>query len=152
MPDIPQGCVLAFDFGEVRIGVAQGNGETRLAHPLTTVTGQSNADKFAAIGRLVDEWRPDYLVVGVPLHTDGTEHELSRLARLFGRRLHGRFALPVYWADERFTSLYAEELLHQARVSAKKQKAVLDSVAAQAILQGFFDGGGVGEPLLERAA
>ena len=71
------------------------------------------------------------------------EYELMWLARKFGRRLHGRFGLPVYWADERLTSLYAESLLGEAQVFGRKQKAVSDSVAAQAILQGFFAGGAV---------
>ena len=139
----PAGTCLAFDFGEVRIGVAQGGAEVGIAHPLQTVSGEGNERKFAAIARLIEEWQPDYLVVGLPVHGDGTEHELTRLARKFGRRLHGRFGLPVYWADERLTSLYAESLLGEAQVFGRKQKAVSDSVAAQAILQGFFAGGAV---------
>ncbi len=144
MPDTapaPRGTCLAFDFGEKRIGVAQGSAETPTAHPLSTVSGGSNEQKFAAIAALIKEWQPDYLVVGLPVHSDGTEHELTRLARKFGRRLHGRFNLPVYWVDERMSSLYAESLLAEAQVFGRKQKAVLDQVAAQAILQGFFDGG-----------
>ena len=144
MPDIfpaPQGTCLAFDFGEKRIGVAQGSAEVGIAHPLSTVSAEANETKFAAIAALIREWQPDYLVVGLPVHSDGTEHELTRLARKFGRRLHARFALPVYWADERLTSLYAESLLAEARVFGKKQKTMLDSVAAQAILHGFFHGG-----------
>lgn len=146
MPDfaLPQGCALAFDFGETRIGVAQGNTEIGIAHPLATITGNSNEDKFAAIGKLIAQWQPQFLVVGVPTHADGSEHDLTRLAKTFGHRLNGRFRLPVYWVDERFSSVYAEELLRQAQVFGKKQKAVLDQVAAQAILQTCFDGGVLG--------
>lgn len=79
--------------------------------------------------------------MGLPVHADGTEHELTALARKFGHRLNARFRLPVYWADERFSSLYAEELLKQAQVFGKKNKAVLDQVAAQAILQSAFEHG-----------
>ena len=104
---------MAFDFGEARIGVAQGECSIGIAHPLATVTGGSNDEKFAKIAALVGEWQPEILVVGLPLHTDGTEHELTRLARKFGRRLSGRFRLPVYWADERLSSVYAEELLRE---------------------------------------
>ncbi len=136
-----QGGCLAFDFGEVRIGVAQGECLTATAHPLTTITGSSNNDKFTRIAELVHEWQPEYLIVGLPFHRDGTEHELSRLSKKFGRRLHGRFGLPVYWVDERLSSVYAQELLKQAQLFGKKQKAVLDQVAAQAILQSFFEGG-----------
>ena len=71
----------------------------------------------------------------------GRDQGLTRLSRKFGRRLHGRFNLPIYWVDERMSSLYAESLLAEALVFGRKQKAVLDQVAAQAILQGFFDGG-----------
>jgi RNAse H domain protein, YqgF family len=137
----PAGTTLAFDFGEVRIGVAQGDAEVGLSHPLTTVTGGSNEAKFEAVAKLVDEWQPVQFVVGLPVHVDGTEHELTRLSRKFGRRLQGRFKRPVYWVDERMSSLYAESLLAEAQVFGRKQKAVLDQVAAQAILQGFFEGG-----------
>lgn len=139
----PAGTTLAFDFGEVRIGVAQGDAEVGLSHPLTTVTGGSNEAKFEAVEKLVGEWQPVQFVVGLPVHADGTEHELTRLSRKFGRRLQGRFKLPVYWVDERMSSLYAESLLAEAQVFGRKQKAVLDQVAAQAILQGFFEGGAV---------
>lgn len=139
----PAGTTLAFDFGEVRIGVAQGDAEVGLSHPLTTITGGSNEAKFEAVAKLVDEWQPVQFVVGLPVHVDGTEHELTRLSRKFGRRLQGRFKLPVYWVDERMSSLYAESLLAEAQVFGRKQKAVLDQVAAQAILQGFFEGGAV---------
>ena len=141
MHKAPTGTTLAFDFGEVRIGVAEGDAEVGTAHPLATVTGEGNEAKFAAIAKLVAEWQPRQLVVGLPVHTDGSEHELTRLCRKFGRRLHGRFGLPVYWVDERLSSLYAESLLAEAQVFGHKQKAVLDQVAAQAILQGFFEGG-----------
>ncbi|TCO98858.1 Holliday junction resolvase RuvX [Uruburuella suis] len=141
MHKAPIGTTLAFDFGEARIGVAEGDAEVGTAHPLATVTGEGNEAKFAVIAKLVAEWQPRQLVVGLPAHTDGSEHELTRLCRKFGRRLHGRFDLPVYWVDERLSSLYAESLLAEAQVFGRKQKAVLDQVAAQAILQGFFEGG-----------
>ena len=142
--DLPMGCALAFDFGETRIGVAQGNREIAIAHPIATITGQNNEDKLIAIARLITQWQPEYLVVGLPVHADGTEHKVTALARKFGHRLNARFRLPIYWADERFSSLYAEELLKQAQVFGKKNKAVLDQVAAQAILQSFFDNGAIG--------
>ena len=141
MRNAPKGTTVAFDFGEARIGVAEGDAEVGIVHPLATVSGEGNEVKFEAIAKLVQEWQPRQLVVGLPTHTDGSEHELTRLSRKFGRRLHGRFKLPVYWVDERLSSLYAESLLAEAQVFGKKQKAVLDQVAAQAILQGFFEGG-----------
>lgn len=143
MPDIPHGTTLAFDFGETRIGVAQGDAELGITHPLATVSGTDNDSKFAAIAALIREWQPVQLVVGLPFSGDGREHEMTRLARKFGRRLNGRFKLPVYWADERLTSLYASSLLNETGLRGRKQKPALDQVAAQAILQGFFDGGWV---------
>ena len=149
MPDAPKGTVLAFDFGEARIGVAQGDAELGMTHPLATVTGNSNDEKFEAIAKLVKEWQPKYFVVGLPTHTDGTEHELTRLSRKFGRRLHGRFNLPVYWVDERMSSLYAESLLAEAQVFGRKQKSVLDQVAAQQFYKVFLK---VGRPSISMVA
>lgn len=143
MPDIPApaGSALAFDFGTIRIGVAEGSAETRTAHPISTITGESNEAKFAAVDKLIAEWQPRYLVVGLPTHIDGRPHELTRLAQKFGRRLHARYGLPVYWVDERLSSAHAESLLAEARVFGQKRKNVLDQVAAQAILHSFFESG-----------
>lgn len=135
------GSALAFDFGTTRIGVAQGEASVAIAHPLETISGSLNQKKFARIATLITQWQPEFLVVGLPTYIDGTEHELTRLSRKFGRQLHGRFTMPVYWVDERLSSLYAEELLRQAGVLGRKQKSILDAVAAQAILQSFFENG-----------
>ena len=146
MPDFAapaSGGCLAFDFGETRIGAAQGDCRIRIAHPIATITGNSNDEKFARIAALIQEWQPENLIVGLPVHIDGSEHALTRLARKFGHRLNGRFRLPVYWVDERLSSVYAEELLRENGVRGRKQKPVLDQVAAQAILQSFFDSGAV---------
>ena len=135
------GSALAFDFGTTRIGVAQGEASVAIAHPLETISGSLNQEKFARIATLITQWQPEFLVVGLPTYIDGTEHELTRLSRKFGRQLHGRFTMPVYWVDERLSSLYAEELLRQAGVRGRKQTSILDAVAAQAILQSFFENG-----------
>ncbi|HMM85394.1 MAG: Holliday junction resolvase RuvX [Gammaproteobacteria bacterium] len=94
---------LAFDFGTRRVGVAVGNTLLGQAQSLTTIAAEGQA-RFAAIARLVDEWRPDALVVGVPLYPDGGEHDNTRRARRFARQLHGRFRLPVHEVDERYTT------------------------------------------------
>src|SRR5204862_4026801 len=103
--------VLAFDFGTRRTGVAIGNTMIRIARPLTTISGEANAERFAAISRLIDEWRPGLLVVGRPLHADGAEHEMTARADRFARQLQGRFELPVVRVDERFTSVGADAAL-----------------------------------------
>lgn len=136
---MPDGTALAFDFGERRIGVAVGEPLLGIAHPLTTIQAQTTDDRFAAIARLLDEWRPAQLVVGLPTHADGSPHAMTQLARRFARRLKGRYGLPVWLVDERHTSLVAESLLEEAGLKGRRQKPVLDQVAAQAILQAWFE-------------
>jgi putative Holliday junction resolvase len=103
----PQDFFLAFDYGLRRVGVATGNRLTRSARPLSTVAAEGDA-RFAAIGALIDEWQPGALVVGVPFHPDGAEHDTTRRARRFARQLHGRFRLPVHEVDERYSTTAAE--------------------------------------------
>ncbi len=133
------GGVLAFDFGLARIGVAVGDWETRLAHPLETIQGEANEQRFGRIAALIDEWRPRELVAGLPLHMDGSEHDLSRRARRFASQLHGRFRLPVALVDERLTSFDADLRLREAGVKGRARKGLDDAVAAQQILQDYFD-------------
>ena len=97
---------LAFDFGARRVGVASGNTLTRTATPLTTVAAVGEA-RFEAIGRLIRDWRPAALVVGVPFHPDGAEHVNTARARRFGRQLAARFDLPVHEVDERWSTTAA---------------------------------------------
>lgn len=97
---------LAFDFGLKRIGVAAGNSLTRPATPLRTIAAEGDA-RFAAIGALIAEWQPDALIVGVPVHPDGTPHDNTRRAQRFARQLHGRFRLPVHEVDERYSTTEA---------------------------------------------
>jgi putative Holliday junction resolvase len=97
---------LAFDFGTKRVGVATGNTLTGSAQGLRTVAAEGDA-RFEAIGRLIDEWQPDALVVGVPFHPDGAAHDNTERARRFGRQLRGRFKLPVHEVDERYSTTEA---------------------------------------------
>ena len=134
-----KGSVLAFDFGKTRIGVAQGNTQIAIAHPVCTITGKNNQDKFNQISGLVKEWQPDFLLVGRPCHLDGTAHEMTQSAEKFARRLSATFRLPVGLVDERLTSAVAEQRLTQTQTFGKKRKQALDQVAAMEILQSFFD-------------
>jgi putative holliday junction resolvase len=97
---------LSFDFGTRRVGVASGNSLTRRASPLRTIAAEGE-QRFAAIAGLIDEWKPDELVVGVPFHPDGAAHDNTRRAQRFARQLHGRFGLPVHEVDERYTTTEA---------------------------------------------
>jgi putative Holliday junction resolvase len=133
------GTILCFDFGTRRIGVAVGETLLNQAHPLTVLHGEANDDRFAAIQKLIDEWRPVGFVVGLPTHMDGTEHEMTARCRRFAKQLQGRFSLPVDLVDERLTSADAELCLREAGKTAKSAKKHLDAVAAQLILQTWFD-------------
>jgi putative holliday junction resolvase len=133
------GTILAFDFGTRRIGVAVGESGTGLAHPLATIAAERKDDRFAAIARLIDEWRPALLLIGLPTHADGKEHELTVSARRFARQLEGRFGVAVALADERFTTRAATGALAAAGVRARNQRGVRDRIAAQLILQTYLD-------------
>lgn len=97
---------LAFDFGLKRVGVATGNSLTREASPLRTIAAEGE-QRFVDIGRLIDEWQPNALIVGVPVHPDGTPHDNTRRAQRFARQLQGRFRLPVHEVDERYSTTEA---------------------------------------------
>jgi putative Holliday junction resolvase len=121
--------IFAFDFGVKRIGVAMGNTMIRQAAPVKVITAIDNATRFADIQALLDEWKPARLVVGLPMHPDGAEHEMTARARKFANQLNGRFNLPVELVDERYSS---------AVISAKRGE-VIDDRAAAIILQQYFD-------------
>lgn len=137
-PDI-SGSVLAFDFGEKRIGVAVGETLLALAHPLLTIEAEDNAGKFEQIASLLQEWQPALLVVGLPMTLDGEAHAMTALAQKFAQRLEGRFNLPVMMVDERLSSAEASQSLREAGIKGRAQKQHLDQVAAQTILQSYFD-------------
>jgi putative Holliday junction resolvase len=134
----PPATVLAFDFGTRRIGVAVGNTILRAARPLATIVAERDADRFAAIAALLAQWQPQLLVVGIPVHADGAAHAMTVRARKFARQLAGRFGLPVELADERHTTELAQSALDAAG-AGRGGRDTRDAVAAQLILQGWFD-------------
>ena len=131
--------MLAFDFGTRRIGVAVGNTLVGAARPLLTIDDDSNAARFATIAGLIAEWEPAALVVGRPVHADGTEHEMTVRAERFARQLEGRFGLPVARVDERYSTEVALASLAEAGVRGRDRRAAKDAVAAQVILQSYLD-------------
>lgn len=139
---MPEEIVMAFDFGEKRIGVAVGNTVTSRAEPLTTLHVESNQERLAAVGKLVAEWRPARLVIGEPAHADGSPHEIAHLARKFGNRLKENFRLPVEYVNEFLSSAEAERLLSERGIKGVAQKQQIDAVAAQIILQNYLDEAG----------
>jgi putative Holliday junction resolvase len=129
MPEGATRTVLAFDFGLKRIGVAVGEPELRTAHPLAAIA------RFEQVDTLVSQWNPARLVVGRPLSVAGEPHATTRQADDFARRLERRFKLPVMRVDERFSSVEAESRLRGTRA----KKTEIDSVAAQLLLEQYFD-------------
>ncbi len=121
--------VIAFDFGLKRIGVAVGNSLLKQATALKIIDAPTNDGKFAAIGALLQEWQPDLVVVGLPLHPDGVEHEMTARCRRFANQLHGRYGLPAVLVDERYTSAVLKQQRGQH----------VDSEAAALILQQYFE-------------
>lgn len=119
---------LAFDYGLKRVGVATGNSLLRQAQPLRTIAAEGKA-RFVEIGKLIEEWRPNELVIGVPFHPDGAEHENTVRARKFGGQLRGRFHLPVHEVDERYST--TEAIADGARD--------LDAASAAILLQQYFN-------------
>ena len=122
--------IMAFDFGTRRIGIAIGNTLTKAGQPLKTIEEPSEDVRFKAIQTLIKEWQPNRLVVGLPCHPDGAEHEMSAKARRFGNQLHGRFQLPVEWVDERYTSAVLE--------GDPNMRDNLDAESAALILEQYF--------------
>lgn len=127
---------MAFDYGEKRIGVALGNALTRSARALVIVSNLNREHRFKAVGELIAEWRPDALVVGLPMHPDGTPHEMTQQAKRFGNQLNGRFNLPVTWVDERYSSVEARAGM---RARGARATDLVDAEAARVILQQFLD-------------
>lgn len=122
---------LAFDYGTRRVGVASGNTVLGGARPLATIAAEGDA-RFARIGALIAEWQPDALVVGVPVHPDGTPHDNTRRAQRFARQLHGRFRLPVHEVDERYTTT-------EALANAAADRATdVDAASAALILDQYL--------------
>lgn len=128
---MPEETLLALDYGLKKIGVAIGNTLTRQARPLTILVSTTREQRFAAIASLLEQWRPDRIVVGLPLTLDGGEQYASMRCRRFANQLHGRFGALVELVDERGSSLEAQELLGTNDAD--------DAVAAAVILQRYFD-------------
>ena len=122
------GTLLAFDFGLARIGAAVGNTVSGTAEPVEIFSGRTNEAKWSGVSRLIKEWLPNALVVGIPLHPDGAEQEMTRRAERFARQLEGRYGLSVYRVDERYSS-----------VEVERGREKIDDQSAAVILQQWLD-------------
>jgi putative Holliday junction resolvase len=151
-PPLKTRTLLGFDYGLKRIGVAVGQELTATATALTTIRAIDGKPDWPTISRLIEQWRPDELLVGLPLNMDGTFHELSYQAQRFGNQLHGRYNLRAHFVDERLSSLEAECELKNGtqgmktrggrhngkKKSRKPQMADIDKVAAKVILESWL--------------
>ena len=139
---LPAGDYLCFDYGSVRIGLAIGNTLTGTARPLSTVANNSGTPHWPDIDQLYQEWSPIGLVVGIPLTADGEVQDLTHHARGFLKRLKKRFDIPAFSADERFSSMEAQQELKKMRARGqrgKTQHADVDKLAAALILERWFN-------------
>ena len=131
--------ILGFDFGMKNIGVAVGQELTYTANPLTVIKAKDGIPNWNEIAALLQQWKPQLLIVGLPLNMDGSEQEMTAAARRFGNRLNARFKLPVDWQDERLTTF---EALDQLGINSKMQsntRGDVDRISAQLILQSWLN-------------
>ncbi|WP_156322102.1 Holliday junction resolvase RuvX [Winslowiella iniecta] len=131
--------MLSFDFGTKSIGVAVGQQLTGTARPLTAIKAQDGIPDWNLIERLLKEWQPDLVVVGLPLNMDGTEQPLTARARKFANRLHGRFGVPVELHDERLSTVEARADLFARGGFRALTKGSVDSLSAVIILESWFE-------------
>ena len=127
--------LLGFDYGSKKIGVAIGQAVTKTATPLTTLHSVKNKPDWQGISKLIDEWRPDALIVGLPYQMDDLHAENAEPCQRFARQLEGRFHLPVHMVDEKLTSREA-----WSRIGGKGIRDVtqIDAMAAKLILETWF--------------
>jgi len=136
---------MAFDFGLRRIGVATGQEMLGTGEPLALLPARDGIPDWEQVRALLDEWRPDLVLVGLPLNMDGSENDMCARARKFGKRLHGRFHYPVEMVDERLTSYEAKGAVIAAGGSRDFGRHGVDDRAAVLILETWFreqDNGG----------
>lgn len=129
---------MAFDFGLRQIGVAVGNCTLFTTQPLIVLRARDGQPQWDSVASLITEWQPDLLLVGDPLNMDGSSSDMTTRARRFGRRLHGRFGLPVEMADERLTSFAVKQEQRDRGHSGDYRRQPVDSLAAELILQGWM--------------
>ncbi|WP_153634088.1 Holliday junction resolvase RuvX [Marinobacter salsuginis] len=138
MPETNSRRIMAFDFGTRRIGVAVGQELLGSGQPVALVPARDGIPDWQQIESLLEEWRPDLVVVGLPLNMDDTENDMCARARKFGKRLHGRYHVPVEMVDERLTSFEAKGEVMAAGGSRDFGRHGVDDRAAVLILETFF--------------
>lgn len=130
--------VLSFDFGTTRIGIASGQSITGTASPLPPVAARDGVPDWSFLDNLLAEWKPDALVIGLPLNMDGSPSEMAYRARKFANRLHERYRCPCYLMDERLTTREAKRIHLDAGGGTNFKQESVDGIAAQLLLEDWF--------------
>ncbi|QDF76091.1 MULTISPECIES: Holliday junction resolvase RuvX [Shewanella] len=131
--------VLGFDFGTKSIGVAIGQQITGSATPLASLKANDGIPRWEEIEALINEWKPDLIVVGLPLNMDGTEQEMTQRARKFANRINGRFGVKTATQDERLTTADAKARLFEMGGYKALSKGQIDSMSAVLIIESYFE-------------
>ncbi|TQV69630.1 Holliday junction resolvase RuvX [Exilibacterium tricleocarpae] len=131
--------LLAFDYGTRSLGVAAGQTLTGTATELAPLPARDGIPDWAVVQRLLEEWRPALVVVGLPLNMDGSDSELTQRARKFGQRLHGRFGVRVEMMDERLSTVAAKEVAASRGHRGNYAAEPVDSIAARLILESWLN-------------
>ncbi len=131
--------VLGFDFGTKSIGIAVGQAITGSANPLTSIKANDGIPNWDEIGSLINEWKPDLVVVGLPLNMDGTSQEMTQRANKFANRISGRFGVKVVTQDERLTTADAKARLFELGGYKALDKGQIDAVSAVLIIESYFE-------------
>ena len=131
--------LLAFDYGTKNIGVASGQTITHSANSQPALKAKDGIPDWHQIEKLLKDWQPDLILVGLPLNMDGSESELSQRARKFANRLHGRFGVKVEMIDERLSSFEAKGEVMERGGSRDYKNNPVDSIAARLILESWLE-------------
>ncbi|AAN56345.1 Holliday junction resolvase RuvX [Shewanella oneidensis MR-1] len=131
--------VLGFDFGTKSIGVAVGQQITASATPLLSIKAVDGIPNWEEIAKLIQEWQPDLVVVGLPLNMDGTEQEMTHRARKFANRLNAKFGVKIFTQDERLTTTDAKARLFELGGYKALTKGQVDAVSAVLIIESYFE-------------
>lgn len=137
---MPEGVYLGFDFGYKRIGVAVGQTLTGSASPLSTLDAKLGVPNWDLVQKLLNQWKPLALVVGLPTCIDDTKQYTTAASKGFARQLRKRFALPVHMVDERLSTVEARAHLFAEGGYRKIKNSELDSIAACVILEQWLRG------------
>lgn len=131
--------ILAFDYGDKRMGVAMGNTLLKIAHPVETVCAEGVFAKIDRVRELIAYWKPNMLVIGLPHeHESVQKTQLINTITNFAKKLKAKFNIPVIYINEDFTSSYAASLLDEQNVHGRNQHEKIDQLAACAILETYF--------------